>query len=813
MEETKQAQEKEIITDPNVSRAEKRLESLKNVGASERLIKAQEQNIREAQARAKGINPASIRGIDVYKVTREYKEVETEQKVKDSPASYYVEDRLKGQSRELTEEEYKQLTKKQQVSVSPGYEEKESTPYFSALRYYKKTDEETKKIAEIPFTYITKEKSSYDNPLLKPSIATVIEVQKGNVILETLKEEQKPLTKTEQLISTKLSQQNYKELQKKIKENPNYTGASGLQSLNPFGEGKYSPRMIESIKKGLSYEDYIRRETTRLKFISGVGISAVAGYGFGYVATGLKSIGPLVSTGVTAGEGVLIGSYASKTYSAYKLAPGQKAKGEFIAGTSLNLISFGVGAKIGGSSFKQSKAIGNIPLSQKLRLFKVKLKSNLGVNVYKSSYPIDKSYNFKGKTEELFIPINKVIVTNEGQIIETISAKKYPGFVVPIRGKVLGNEIDIDVSYAKGLGERQSQLYPKEYDPLYSQKSDIIVDKPLFYESALKDPYQLKFKDLNLLGDQSVKILLKETKVGIDTIQYELWPKGKGARASLLETEQSIDYFRLARKRIVNKVQNVYNKEIQSYNKEILKSKNESLLLNVYFNKYKLDNTFFYSNKSISNNLYAVGKISKFNTNAIIKPSLMDETIQTNKLDIAENLADISKIKTVQSLKQDQIQEQILEKSRSIQLLSYSKVSYNKFKPESHSKPSFKGKFRLNPTSSLIIPFKEKKKRKDEYLVFVKRFGKDVIIGKSKDISSAKSLLRYTLESSARASGYLEKDRQKIYTDLGQGFRRSKKDSFRSVQKRGFRIRSAGELREITYKGLSSRPNKRRLFR
>lgn len=97
---------------------------------------------------------------------------------------------------------------------------------------------------------------------------------------------------------------------------------------------------------------------------------------------------------------------------------------------------------------------------------------------------------------------------------------------------------------------------------------------------------------------------------------------------------------------------------------------------------------------------------------------------------------------------------------------------------------------------------KEEKKKK-KFDIFIRRKGKDYLLTSKSSLAAAKFSLTSALSTSAAASGYIKKGKQKIKTKLGMGFRQGKSDPFRIVQKRSYRIGSIGEKREITFKGIN----------
>ncbi len=101
----------------------------------------------------------------------------------------------------------------------------------------------------------------------------------------------------------------------------------------------------------------------------------------------------------------------------------------------------------------------------------------------------------------------------------------------------------------------------------------------------------------------------------------------------------------------------------------------------------------------------------------------------------------------------------------------------------------------------------KKIKEMPEFEVFVKKFGKDVSIGKEETKKEAVGLLKKRLQKTLRASGFIVRGGKKIdpfkrnVFDIGftsNGFRRGKKDPFRVVEKKEKRIkRGTFEVPEI----------------
>jgi len=112
---------------------------------------------------------------------------------------------------------------------------------------------------------------------------------------------------------------------------------------------------------------------------------------------------------------------------------------------------------------------------------------------------------------------------------------------------------------------------------------------------------------------------------------------------------------------------------------------------------------------------------------------------------------------------------------------------------------------KLKPKIKIISPeisdSKQKRSFKDfissEFKVFVRKKGKDFLLGEFKSEKEAETKLRENLLGTLRASGFVERSGRKIDVNLGRGFTKSKIESKRIVQERSGRLGSFGERKEI----------------
>jgi hypothetical protein len=85
-----------------------------------------------------------------------------------------------------------------------------------------------------------------------------------------------------------------------------------------------------------------------------------------------------------------------------------------------------------------------------------------------------------------------------------------------------------------------------------------------------------------------------------------------------------------------------------------------------------------------------------------------------------------------------------------------------------------------------------------DFEVFTRRRGKDVKIGTRKTKKEAQKFLESHLDKTLRASGFIQKGKEKVTPGpLGKDFRRSKSDPWRIVEKRGSRLDSKSEVSSI----------------
>jgi len=105
------------------------------------------------------------------------------------------------------------------------------------------------------------------------------------------------------------------------------------------------------------------------------------------------------------------------------------------------------------------------------------------------------------------------------------------------------------------------------------------------------------------------------------------------------------------------------------------------------------------------------------------------------------------------------------------------------------------------PIFSLLEKEKEKKAKTtlDTFKVFVKKLGKDVELGEFETLGEAKKKLKKELLGTLRASGFITRRGKKQKIDLGFGFRPSKVEFGRVVQKKATRLLGKPEQKEAYF--------------
>ncbi len=217
-------------------------------------------------------------------------------------------------------------------------------------------------------------------------------------------------------------------------------------------------------------------------------------------------------------------------------------------------------------------------------------------------------------------------------------------------------------------------------------------------------------------------------------------------------------------------------------------------------------------------------------TSRTATPVILDKKIEQNKVAIIEDVQTTSTItKPKMDFKVSKIKEQAKEKTIGITNAKDFKTIQAQ---ETTTKPAFgfKSLFRkavakktklvtssttkapptpTTTTPTRIIPPPElttpkekgttKVKATDIFKVLVAKGGKDIEIGEFETLREAKAGLKKRLLGTLRAGGVIKKGGKKVKVNLGFGFRQSKVDSFRVVQRKEQRFGTGGETREAQF--------------
>lgn len=110
--------------------------------------------------------------------------------------------------------------------------------------------------------------------------------------------------------------------------------------------------------------------------------------------------------------------------------------------------------------------------------------------------------------------------------------------------------------------------------------------------------------------------------------------------------------------------------------------------------------------------------------------------------------------------------------------------------------------------STTIRPFR--KQGESQFAVFVRRFGDFSRVGTTKTLGEASRIGSYNVGTSAAASFYVQDiaTGQRVNPNLGKDFYLSAREPGVAIERRSRRIKSGGELRDITYKGIQARRNR-----
>lgn len=413
--------------------------------------------------------------------------------------------------------------------------------------------------------------------------------------------------------------------------------------------------------------------------------------------------------------------------------------------------------------------------------------------------------------------------------------------------KVTSNIKDVELAKSKGLIVKEKPIDPQaQLKAKASTPEQIGIKEPKFYEKAKVDPKQLKFnQEYNPIPERASKLIrlrgdlkAEPLPVKYDIAQTKLNPNYKPVTVIPRETK-TINIYKPKVSLFVSKRAEVgsgssFEKvqvEVPTKITDILIKLKEKPIdplpkakLNPKVSKGITPIGYSVNIGKPSSNIKPVGDTNiKPNIDANIKPKLdlgLKGELGTSKaLKLGTDSKPIQetpiKIDYDTGSRRRTVQEPIIRIKETTETVQ-SQITQPKqvIQEKSQFLTPPKSPVRqvpLIPKIPKVLPTpKVNTGRKNGYEVFVRKFGKDVSIGKARTKADARYRLGKSLVSTARASGFVTFKGDKIKVALGKDFTKSKKDKYRVVQRREKRISTTGELSEITYKGQQSKRNKLR---
>jgi hypothetical protein len=183
----------------------------------------------------------------------------------------------------------------------------------------------------------------------------------------------------------------------------------------------------------------------------------------------------------------------------------------------------------------------------------------------------------------------------------------------------------------------------------------------------------------------------------------------------------------------------------------------------------------------------------------ILLPTTDEKVLQ----DVGTNLGIDTSGRSVQMPKELQLIRQVQEQE-TVQETIQEQVQLLRVPSETPRKPitpSVEPPF--SPSEKKVVDFEMKPKKEKLFETFVRKAKEDVSIGEFTTLREAKIKLAQRLKRTLRASGFIERRGKKLKVTqlgkLGREFRPSKVEPFRVVQKRGKRLSSLPEVKEIQF--------------
>jgi len=205
----------------------------------------------------------------------------------------------------------------------------------------------------------------------------------------------------------------------------------------------------------------------------------------------------------------------------------------------------------------------------------------------------------------------------------------------------------------------------------------------------------------------------------------------------------------------------------------------------------------------------AVLPILTQNQLSVTKTRTLAETLPTFSLPSKEAEESISISKTKSSLSTKPLEaikqtvapqlalEEATRQTQQRQFAQMSQMSDFQVRPNMEFTP------RLPKSTSFVSVAKKMVQKPELFKVFVRKAGADVEFGTFGTKQTARKELFKQLSGTLRASGFIEKGGKKLKVKelgfLGAGFRPSKKDSFRVVQRKEKRLGTSGETEELQF--------------
>lgn len=183
-----------------------------------------------------------------------------------------------------------------------------------------------------------------------------------------------------------------------------------------------------------------------------------------------------------------------------------------------------------------------------------------------------------------------------------------------------------------------------------------------------------------------------------------------------------------------------------------------------------------------------------------ISPKQRQELVQLPTLEQQQKVSQLPKQEFVTIQKQRQPAKQFVKTLLGLKQPTKQVQRPITSTPRQIIKPKKPIPIKLFPTPSAKEKVKkEAKEVLDSFKVFTRKKGVDIEVGEFETLGEAKTKLKGTLIETLRASGFVTKKGKKVRLDFGFGFRPSKVDPFRIVQRKERRFGTRGEIREAQF--------------